>query len=94
MKLGISKKVRSETCGKKIYGRTSRFDHDGDDLYAGNHEWHDWYAWRPVMACDVAAMRRHLVWRETVQCRRKRGVAGTELSGVDTGYWVYKLKTA
>ena len=86
MKLGISKKLRTD-----CWGETSHRDHWGGSLYSGNHKWRDWYAWRPVFAYDAAANRRQLVWLETVQRRPIPAIAGTGVSGVDTGYWIHRL---
>ena len=87
MKLGITRKLRTD-----LYGQRSHRTHWGDSLYDGADEWEDWYAWKPTFAYNATTNRRELVWLETVQRRHIPAIAGTGVSGVDTGYWVHKQK--
>ena len=52
------------------------------------YEWHDWYAWRPVIAVDEDTDRRKLVWLKVVGRMRVMSLA----IAIGESYWAYRIK--
>lgn len=54
-------------------------------IFEEEKQWHDWYAWRPVLAlCNKDETRQQWVWRENVERQRRYYSDGSS--------WVYRVK--
>lgn len=53
------------------------------------YQWHDWWAWWPVVCTCSTTGERAIIWRQTIQRRRNRGTLQPEC-GASDAHWEYR----